>query len=397
MPSRSIPQIAHRVKGIGLLLLLIASFELIVGCQSRLKAINQSPVQPAKVQTEESALEDQFAVFLRWFEGEFDNNEQVWQQQQTAEKEGKAIVEPFEHIHHLFVKVDAPNVGEHVYFVRQTFAGDPIRELLDSPKLDSKIGKIYRQRIYRFSTLPSQIAQDGTEKSGQIILEIFSFLDEAEYQDLHLRADQASAMRLDELKATPGCDVQWQFDAVQAAFVGSMKKNACKIVSKSSGKPIFINDKLRLSQTQLDIQDVARDDEGKLVWGRTDEAAHENRKVTYFTGWAAISREPKAQDHTGKYSFQSGIKLHNEGDRVQLKYDDGKPSGYWIELAQLTYQDTKTPILKLALIDELTNKSATYIWANTDATRIGMNLKWIQVGLTQKAADRHLSFERKPK
>ncbi|NJR44304.1 hypothetical protein HC761_02450, partial [bacterium] len=48
-------------------------------------------------------------------------------------------------------------------------------------------------------------------------------------------------------------------------------------------------------------------------------------------------------------------------------FDDGKPSGYTLELAQLTYQDTKTPILKFTLIEDASKTSATYIWSDTDA------------------------------
>jgi hypothetical protein len=323
-------------------------------------------VPAAEKQTAESS---NLIQFLSWFEGEFDNNEQVWQQVQTAEKDKQPVKNPFEHIHHLFRKIDAPGVGAHVFFVRQTIAGDPIA--------NKNVGRIYRQRIYRFTETPE----------ASIRLEIFLFKDELAYKDLHLSKDLAASLSLEQLLATPGCDVLWRLDVQGDAFVGTMEKDACKITSRSTGEPIFVNDQLRLTATQLDISDQARDDDGKLVWGRADGLPHQNRKVTYFSGWAAISREPKAEDHTGKYSFQGGIALHNEGDRVQINYDDGKPSGYWLELAQLTYQETKTPILKLALVDEKTNKSVTYMWANTDATRIGMNLKWFQVGLTQKAPD----------
>jgi hypothetical protein len=349
---------------------------IVIGC-----CVVTPACAPARTTAKNSVVSEEgndqsplFKRFLDWFEGEFDNNEQVWQQAQTAEKNRQPIKDPYEHIHHLFRKINAPALGEQVFFVRQTLAGDPLK--------DKDVGKIYRQRIYRFTNNADQA----------IRLEIFLFKDEAPYKDLHLSQDLAMSLSLEQLRATPGCDVLWKFDANAKVFNGSMEKDACQIISRSSGKPIFVNDQLRLGSTQLDIADQARDADGKLVWGRADGLAHQNRKVTYFSGWAAISREPKAEDHTGKYSFQGNIALHNEGDRVQLKYDDGKPSGYWIELAQLTYQETKTPILKLALVDEKTNKSATYIWANTDATRIGMNLKWIQIGLTQKTPDARFGF-----
>ena len=51
-----------------------------------------------------------------------------------------------------------------------------------------------------------------------------------------------------------------------------------------------------------------------------------------------------------------------------------------MELAQLTYQATQTPILKLAMLDK-EGYAFTYIWANPEADRLGINMRWMQVGL----------------
>jgi len=79
------------------------------------------------------------------------------------------------------------------------------------------------------------------------------------------------------------------------------------------------------------------------------------------------------------------VQLHSEGQRIPVLYNDGTPSPYLLELALLTYQNTRKPILKFALLDAATGKSVTYIWANTEAALIGMNLGWFQSGMTQKA------------
>ncbi len=36
------------------------------------------------------------------------------------------------------------------------------------------------------------------------------------------------------------------------------------------------------------------------------------------------------------------------------------------------------------------------IWGNTDATRLGMNLTWLQVGLAQKLTRAHYGFDETP-
>ena len=40
------------------------------------------------------------------------------------------------------------------------------------------------------------------------------------------------------------------------------------------------------------------------------------------------------------------------------------------------------PILKLGIIDETTGKTINYSWTSTDASRIGINVRWFQAGLT---------------
>jgi hypothetical protein len=323
-----------------------------------------APVLPAQ--------NNQFPLLMRWFTGEFDNNEQVWQQKEDAQKTATGIpAEPIEHIHHIFSPIKNPAIGANLLFVKQT--------------LDNDTSKIYRQRMYRLT--------DQAEKGIQ--LEIFSFIDEKKFQMLEKSPALGASLTMADLKSTPGCEVFWKYQQSGAnanSFTGTMIKNGCKIISRSTGAPIYISDTLKLSESELWISDLATDANGKVVWGRTDGKSHVNRKVRYFTGWAAISRTLKGGLPSGKYSYQSGIVMHNEGGKVPLLFDDGKATGYSIELAQLTYQETKTPILKLALIDDATGKSDSYIWANTDATRIGMNLKWIQVGLTEKADDKSFGF-----
>ena len=51
------------------------------------------------------------------------------------------------------------------------------------------------------------------------------------------------------------------------------------------------------------------------------------------------------------------LQLHNEGQIVTLNFEDGSPSKLQIQLAQLTYQNTRAAILKLTLLDQSTGKT----------------------------------------
>ena len=72
----------------------------------------------------------------------------------------------------------------------------------------------------------------------------------------------------------------------------------------------------------------------------------------------------------------------DEGFIVSMA-DGGKPVGYAVELVRLTYQNTRTAVLKLGIVDESTGETVSYSWAEPGAERIGINLRWVQAGMTR--------------
>ena len=301
-----------------------------------------------------ASLDEDFQRFLAWFPGEYDNNEQVWQQRQ----DGIAEADLHERIHHRFVPVDLPTLGEHVFFVLQT--------------ADDDLEQVYRQRIYHFE-------QDAAEEA--IRLTIYRMENEAKYADAWREPALLADLDPATLTTTPGCEVYWRFNGEY--FDGTMQDGACHYFSQRSGREIFITDTLRLTDSEIWIGDKAFDAEGNKVFGR--DVPHKNRRVRRFSGWMAVNRSTVDPTYTGEDRyFNSGLSVHNEGNIVRLLDDDGNPTGYAIELAQLTYQNTRVPILKLGVIEESSGKTLVYSWADTDASRIGINVRWFQAGLTAR-------------
>jgi len=62
----------------------------------------------------------------------------------------------------------------------------------------------------------------------------------------------------------------------------------------------------------------------------------------------------------------------------------GGEKEYEAELAQLVYQNAKDAVLKLAIYEKENEAALAYSWANAEAERIGINLRWIQTGFTRK-------------
>jgi len=54
-----------------------------------------------------------------------------------------------------------------------------------------------------------------------------------------------------------------------------------------------------------------------------------------------------------------------------------------MQLAQLRYGG-KTPVLVLKIFEKGNDKAIAYSWANADAEKIGINLRFVQTGLSLK-------------
>lgn len=119
---------------------------------------------------------------------------------------------------------------------------------------------------------------------------------------------------------------------------------------------------------------------------RGADAQVEARRVRWFAGWAAINGGgPKARAGNPDWHMQKDLRLSSEGGRVELHWRDGAASGYSLELERTTYTERKLHVLQLNVIEDASGKTIDYVWTDPAAGAIGVNLGWLQVGLTREA------------
>lgn len=317
-----------------LLLLLIA---IAISTQAQ----KSKPAKP-------TVLQQHLELLLTWFEGEFDNFQQVYK-----EKEDK---DPnvHEHIHSIFKKVQLPAIGENVFYVMQYMDGDT--------------SKIYRQRLYNFSINP-------TENAIQLV--IYSFKKDSLYYHAHLNPFILNNLTLTDLTTTDGCDVFWVKQ--QDKFIGYMKEKACNFISKRTGKRVFITDSLQLTPDEIWIRDEAYDENGNYVFGHKGKIHHKLKRCTFYKGWMLLEKA----GFTGEYHQHRNVFWHNQGKRNRLYTEDGKVTKYEVELATVVY-GKDLEVLKLALYEVGVSKAIMYTWASPGSKNIGLNLRWFQAGLTKQ-------------
>ncbi|MCU0240438.1 MAG: chromophore lyase CpcT/CpeT, partial [Pyrinomonadaceae bacterium] len=256
-------------------------------------------------------------------------------------------------------KVNVPQIGENVFFVQQYLNGDE--------------SKVYRQRLYNF-TINKQ------EKALQ--LTIYSFDDDKKYRDSHLDSTKLNGLTMQNLSTTNGCEVFWKLNQTGDKFEGYMKKDACRVVSKRSGKTIIITDDLFLTKDEIWINDQAKDEQGNYVFGNKANIHAKLKKVRWFEGWTAILKSGETamanKDFTAaEYDGKTKLLIHDQGGTVKLN------DNYSIQLAQLRHK-SGTWVLTFSVIENASGKKIAYTWSNPEAEKLGINLRWIQSGFTLK-------------
>ncbi|HXF91087.1 MAG TPA: chromophore lyase CpcT/CpeT [Candidatus Nitrosotenuis sp.] len=279
-------------------------------------------------------------------------------QELTLDEKENKVEFPHERIHSIFKRIYAVNLGNNVFFVKQFLDGDP--------------QKVYRLRIYQ---LVKNIKENAVE------LRIYSIKTPEKYSNADLNPNLLNNLNKNEIKLISGCEVFWRLVKDKSKFIGATKQNACRIFSSRLNKFIYINDNLVLTSNEIWINDQATDESGNYVFGNKSGEPSKLKKVNFYTGWAAflkdgsiniLGEDPPAESWTGI----KDIKIHDQGDMMKIN------DKFSIQLANVMHRSGLW-VLKLGIVDNNTGKTITYVWTNPGSERIGLNLRWFQVGLTK--------------
>lgn len=311
----------------------------------------------ATAQQAGTPLDKDFALFLEWFPGRYDNELQVFWEPDLKVPED----ERHERIHSIFRPVEAPAFGAHVFYVEQFQDGDP--------------AKIYRQRIYAF-------APDAAENA--IRLKIYTPKNPEALVGAWRETAKLKKLKLANATTLPGCDVLWRRQANQ--FLGSIPDGACRVVSTRSGKEIVIDDDLVLTEKEIWIADRATTPEGAYVFGNKAGVPHKLRKVRAFECWTAVLRGAKHGDSgegLDDWHFQRGGLMHDQGGDLTLKTDETPPRNIRLKLRRVEWPSgPNRPSLTLYVHEGANKRALSYVWGEEDAERLGVNLRWLQASCT---------------
>ena len=101
-----------------------------------------------------------------------------------------------------------------------------------------------------------------------------------------------------------------------------------------------------------------------------------------YTGWVALKKQtidPTAGEDD--WISMRDIKVTDEGEKVKI-LDEGKETGYSVQLIEITYEKTNVTVLKLGVIEDAKDYTRAYAWAHPGAKLLGINVRWVQTGFT---------------
>jgi len=292
-------------------------------------------------------VKDPFArdikILTDWFEGEFDNSEQLWFERFEAAKVPEE--ERSERIHTTHIRLDMSEVGKHVFYVEEYMDHDP--------------ENVIRQR---FVTFESDLDENAIRMKQGFIKNGKSYY---------------GAKNLDKIKKgsvtfLDTCDVFWQRSANQ--YEGKMKAKEC-VFGEGDERRYSVHD-MTLSEDKYwrtDATFLVADDsfyKGTVI-GRPTQMRKANRfncEVTFRPEDASLSFEEfRAQTQEIK-----NLSIHSEGGTFEaIRESDGKKFTYLMREKEYPFYPERPEFIYFSVKEEGANRSSIFTVNDIDSRRLG--------------------------
>ena len=282
-------------------------------------------------------------ILTDWFEGEFDNSEQLWFE--NFEAAGVPEEERADRLHTTHIRIDLPEFGENVFYVEEYAENDP--------------SEIIRQRLVTFESDLEEHAirmKQGFFKGG----------------DRFYGGKNLDAITLADVSFLDTCDVFWKRRAGQ--YEGKMKPKKC-VFGEGEKRRYSVHD-LTLSETKYwrtDSTYLVSDDsfyKGNLP-GQASEMRRANRftcDVTFRPGDPNMSLE----EFRANTQEVKGLSIHSEGGEFEVvRESDGAKFTYLMREKEYPFYADRPEFIYFSVKKEGANRSSGFTVSDIDSRRLG--------------------------
>ncbi|XQW83569.1 CpcT/CpeT family chromophore lyase [Thalassotalea piscium] len=313
----------------------------------------------SKAVTSERITDKLLLKFDQFVQGEFDNYNQVNFQHNDYLADADIPKKKHARLFVRITRINAPKLGQDVYY----------QEIHDG----GKNKPVYRQSI--------QIVTPNYERN-HLIAENYTFKLPEKFTHL-AENENAKNLDLNDLKPV-GENCHSEYRLVGDSFIGGIDRSQCKVSSKKFGY-------LNLSTQQVFTQDAFWHLEegflpsGKMLFGREDDIPHKLKRVKNFTCWAAFKNDKQTENGEPEWDFFKDITIHDQGGIAEFTTTGKVPKHYILRLKQTVFPAGNRPSVFEMFIHEKSEdlqlpetEALAYTWTNIGATRLGINLRWMQ-------------------
>ncbi len=107
--------------------------------------------------------------------------------------------------------------------------------------------------------------------------------------------------------------------------------------------------------------------------------------------WAAVPKKAKKEDGSTDWLFAQKLELHDQGGRVRVGGGETGADGIILRMRAVYWPPPSTNRPSMVLYvhkPDNPDSAVSYSWADIDASRVGLNLRWMQASCTVKGAER---------
>lgn len=281
-------------------------------------------------------------ILTDWFAGEFDNEEQLWFHRRSRSS-GEAPIR----IHTIHAPIEAPQFGDHVFYVEEYKDNDP--------------EQVYRQRLVIFSS--------DLEENAIRVRQGF-FKKPEKWRGAYAAPEKFRKLKEKDVFFIDACDVFMRRKADQ--FEGGMKPKEC-VFGEGDKERYSVHD-LMISESKFwrtDATYLTSDD--SFHTGTPPGAPSEMRRAKifycdfFFYGGEGLGSERTQQ-------AVENLRIHSQGGgATAIRKSDGASFSILLREKEYPYYETRPDFIYYSLRKTGADRSIAYGVADANSRQFGVN------------------------
>lgn len=284
----------------------------------------------------------------QWFEGEFDNDSQIWFENRYGWKGDPA--ERHNQMHATHFRINAPTIGEHVFYVEEF--------------IDKDTSNISRQRIVAFSSLQPAVG---------IKMVIYFIKDAKKFIRAYQHPEILANITQEDLFGLEGCDVIFQRQGEQ--YHGSMEAKACQF-GEGELRRYSVHDMIISEHQYWRVDRTFLVKNNQFHKGHPTEEPHKMRKANYYS--CDVSFHEKAyyipSDKDKKYKNHL---IHDQGGMQWFENPiDGNSYGVQLREKEYPFYKDGSDFFMLRFIEKGQKASTVIVTTGPNPKSLSFQIGW---------------------